>query len=72
LDFVQESVVFLNNGALKSALAPAKRITGIPTYWGTEMLLPALLDEFNHIFDCHWNLLTDVDAAAKIESLPTL
>ena len=72
LDFVQESVVFLNNGALKSTFAPAQRITGIPTYWGREMLLPALFDEFNHIFDRHKNLLTEIDAATTIESSPTL
>jgi hypothetical protein len=72
LDFVQESVVFLNNDALKPTLAPAQRITGIATYWGTEMLLPSLFDEFNHIFDCHRNLPTDVDAAATVESSPTL
>jgi hypothetical protein len=31
------------------------------------MLLPVLPDEFNHIFDGHTNLLTDVDAAASID-----
>ena len=72
LDFVQESVVFLNNSALKSTLAPAQGITGIPTYRGTEMSVPVLFDEFNHIFDYHGNLLIDVDAAATIESSPIL
>ncbi len=72
LYFFQESVVFVNNGALKSTLAPAQRIAGIISYWGMEMLFPALLDEFNHIIDGHSNLLSDVDAAATIESSPTL
>jgi hypothetical protein len=72
LYFFQESVVFLNNGALKSTLAPAQRIAGIISYWGMEMLFPAPLDEFNHIIDGHSNLLSDVDAAATIESSPTL
>ena len=30
---VQESVVFVNNGALKSTLAPAQRIAGIISWW---------------------------------------
>ena len=72
LYFFQESVVFVNNGALKSTLAPAQRIAGIISYWGMEMLFPAPLDEFNHIIDGHSNLLSDVDAAATIESSPTL
>jgi hypothetical protein len=72
LYFFQESVVFVNNGALKSTLAPAQRIAGIISYWGMEMLFPALLDEFNHIIDGHSNLLSDVDAAATIESSPPL
>jgi hypothetical protein len=66
LDFVQKNVVFLNNGALKSALGPAQRITFIPTHCGRDMLIPVLFDEFNHILDCHRNLLTDVDAGATI------
>jgi hypothetical protein len=72
LYFFQESVVFVNNGALKSTLAPAQRIAGIISYGGMEMLFPALLDEFNHIIDGHCNLLSDIDAAATIESSPTL
>jgi hypothetical protein len=72
LDFVQKSVVFLNNGALKSALAPAQWITVIPTYCGREMLISVLFNEFNHILDGHRNLLTDVDATAAIESSPRL
>jgi hypothetical protein len=72
LYFFQESVVFLNNGALKSTLAPAQRITGIISYWGMEMLFLVLLDEFNHIIDGHSNLLSDVDAASTIESSATL
>jgi|ERR1700739_523235 hypothetical protein len=71
LDFVQESVVFLNHGALKSTLGPAQRITFIPTYCGREMLISVLFDEFNHIFDIHRNLLTDVDGTAAIESSPS-
>jgi hypothetical protein len=63
LDFIQESIVLLNHGTLKSTLAPAQRIAAIPAYWGRQMLLPVLLDEFNHIFDGHTNLLTDVDAS---------
>jgi hypothetical protein len=35
------------------------------------MSLPALFDEFNHIFDRHKNLLTELDAAATVESSPT-
>src|ERR1700694_5384074 len=66
LYFFQERVVFLNNGALKSTLAPAQRITGIISYWGMEMLFLVLLDEFNHIIDGHSNLLSDVDAAARL------
>jgi len=57
LYFFQESVVFLNNGALKSTLAPAQRITGIISYWGMEMFILARLDEFNHLIDGHSNLL---------------
>ena len=53
LDLVQKSIVFLNNGALKSALAPTQGITVIPTYCGREMLISVLFDEFNHIFDGH-------------------
>jgi hypothetical protein len=71
LDFVQKSVVFLNNGALKSALAPAQGIAVIPTYCGREMLISVFFDEFNHILDGHRNLLTD-DATAAIESSPRL
>jgi hypothetical protein len=70
--FFQESVVFLNNSALKSTLALSQRIAGIISYWGMEMLFPALLDEFNHIIDGHRNLLSDVDATATGESSPTL
>ena len=66
LYFFQEIVVFVNNGALKSTLAPAQRIAGIISYWGMEMLFPALVDEFNHIIDGHSNLLSDVDAAATV------
>jgi len=66
LYFFQESIVFLNNSALKSTLAPAQRITGIISYWAMEMLFLALLDEFNHIIDGHNNLLSDVDAAAQL------
>jgi hypothetical protein len=72
LDFAQETIVFLNDGALKSALAPAQGITVIPTYCGREMLTSVLFDEFNHIFDGHRNLLTHVDATAMIESSPSL
>jgi hypothetical protein len=72
LDFVQKSVVFLNNGALKSALAPAQGITVIPTYCEREMLISVLFDEFNHILDGHRNLLTDVDATGAIASSPSL
>jgi len=68
----QKRVVFLNNGALKSTLAPAQRITGIISNRGMEMLFSALLDKFNHIVDGHCNLLSDVDAADTIESSPTL
>jgi len=68
----QKRVVFLNNGALKSTLAPAQRIADIISYWGMKMLFPVLLDEFNHIIDGHSNLLSDVDAPATIESSPTL
>jgi len=53
----QKRVVFLNNGALKSTLAPAQRITGIISYWGMEMFILARLDEFNHLIDGHSNLL---------------
>jgi hypothetical protein len=67
LYFFQESVVFLNNGALKSTLAPAQWITGIISYWGMEMLIFALLDELNHIIDGHSNLLSDIDAAARLK-----
>jgi hypothetical protein len=70
LDLVQESVVFLNHCALKSSLAPTQAITFIPAYWGREMLVPVLFDEFNHIFDGHRYLLTDVDVTATIESSP--
>jgi hypothetical protein len=66
-DFIQESVIFLNHGALKSSLAPAQGITFVPAYRGREMLVPVLFDEFNHIFDGHRNLLTDVDVTAAIE-----
>jgi hypothetical protein len=72
LYFFQESIVFVNNGALKSTLAPAQRIAGIISYWGMEMLFSVLVDEFNHIIDGHSNLLSNVDAAATIESSPTL
>lgn len=72
LDFVQDSVVFLNHGTLKSSLAPAQGIAFIPTYCGREMLVPVLFDEFNYIFDGHKNLLTEVDATARIESPPSL
>jgi hypothetical protein len=71
-DFIQESVVFLDHGALKSSLGPAQGITFISTYCGREMLISVLFDKFNHIFDGHKNLLTDVDATAKIESSPSL
>jgi hypothetical protein len=60
LDFVQKNVVFLNNGALKSALGPAQGITVIPTYCGREMLIPVFFDKFNHILDCHRNLQSDL------------
>jgi hypothetical protein len=70
LDLVQESVVFLNHGALKSSLAPTQAITLIPAYWGREMLVPVLFDEFNHILDVHRHPLTDVDVTATIESSP--
>jgi hypothetical protein len=53
LDLVQESIVFLNQGALKSCLAPAQAITFISAYCGREMLVPVLFDELNHIFDVH-------------------
>jgi hypothetical protein len=69
LDLVQKSIVFLNNGALKSALAPAQGIAVIPTYCGRKMLISVFFDEFNHILDGHRNLLTD-DATAAIESSP--
>jgi hypothetical protein len=72
LDFVQESVIFLHDGAVKSTLAPAQRITGIVTYRGMEMRFSALLDEFNYIFDGHRNLLINVDDVATIEFSPSL
>ena len=53
LDLVQKSVVFLKHGTLKSPLAPAQGITGIPAYCSREMLISVLFDEFNHIFDSH-------------------
>jgi hypothetical protein len=71
LDFVEERVVFLNDGALESSLAPAQRIALITADCGREMLLSVLFDELNHIFDGHGNLLTDDDATAKIESSPS-
>jgi hypothetical protein len=58
LYFLQESVVFFNNGALISTFAPAQWIAGIISYRGMKMLLPALLDEFNHFIDGHNNLLS--------------
>jgi hypothetical protein len=72
LDLVQKSVVFLNHGALKSSLAPAQGITFIPAYCAREMLVPVLFDEFNHLFDGHRNLLTDVDVTDTMESAPCL
>jgi hypothetical protein len=58
------------DGAVKSTLTPAQRITGIVTYRGMEMWFPALLDEFNYIFDGHTNLL--IDDVAIIEFSPSL
>jgi hypothetical protein len=66
LDFVQESVVLLKHCTVKAAIAPAQRIARILTYRGMEMPAPALLDEFDHIFDVHRNLLIAVGAAAAI------
>jgi hypothetical protein len=62
LNLVQESVEFLNNRPLKSALAPAQRIARIISHRGMEMFFPSLLDEFNHVIDRHSNLLFDFDA----------
>jgi hypothetical protein len=67
LYFIKENVVFLNHCTVKTAIAPTQRITCIVPYWGMEMLLLAFLDEFDHIFDGHRNLLIAVDAAATIE-----
>jgi hypothetical protein len=52
---------------MKATFAPAQRITRIVTYRGMQMVPPVLLDEFDHIFDGHLNLLIAVDAAATIE-----
>jgi hypothetical protein len=62
LYLVEESVEFLDNGTLKSTLAPAQRIAGIISHRGMEMFFPALLDEFNHVIDGHSNPLSDFDA----------
>jgi len=67
LDFVQQSVVFLNHCTVKTTIAPAQRITRIVTCRGMQMLRPVFVDEFDHIFDGHSNLLIAVDAAATID-----
>jgi hypothetical protein len=57
LDFLQEGVVLLNHCTLKAAFAPTQRITRIVPDWRMEMLVPALLDNFDHFFDSHRKLL---------------
>jgi hypothetical protein len=72
LDFVQKSVVFFQDCAVKSTVTPAQRITGIVTYRGMKMWFPALLDEFNYIFDGHRNLLIDDVDTVEVFAFPLI